>query len=271
MSKSKGYVKIYRDILNHWVYDDEILFRAWINLLLTANHSEKKVMFDGELITIHTGETLTSLRQLSEKWKCGLKKTRSIINILEKEQMITRKSVKKGTQKGTLISIVNYGVYQDLGHTKETAEGTTEGTTEGTQTINNKECVNNVKERERVKNAPTLADIKEYCLKNNKGAPELSMQKFYTWLLTENGKRYISHWPERLEIWIAEDKEREKMQPKTNKALDYSQREYSDRFIEIVEKKKLGITLTEEEEAIYIKGHQRAQYGSDWTDHVFES
>lgn len=113
MAKDKGYIKLFRDVLGHWVYDDEILFRAWIYLLLTANHSDKEVMFNGSLITIHRGELLTSLRKLSDEWKCGLKKTRSIIELLERAHMILRKSAKKGTQKGTLLTIVNYGVYQD--------------------------------------------------------------------------------------------------------------------------------------------------------------
>ena len=217
MSKSKGYIKLYRDILSHWVYDDEILFRAWVHLLLTANHSDNKVMFDGELITIHTGEMLTSLRKLSESWKCGYKKTRNIIDILEREHMITRKSAKKGTQKGTLLTIVNYEIYQSLGHTEES----TEESTEETQTINDKEFTKNDKERGKRKKPPTLTDIKEYCSLKNKNMTELAQKKFYTWLLSEKGKYYLPVWEDRLDIWNEEDEQRESEKPKN---IDYEQR-----------------------------------------------
>ena len=242
MSKSKGYIKLYRDVLTHWVYDDEILFRAWINLLLTANHTDNKVMFGGDLITIHSGETLTSLRKLSESWKCGLKKTRSIIDILEKEQMIIRKSVKKGTQKGTLLTIVNYGVYQVSGHTKENGEEYGEEHGEGTQTIMNKECLTNDKESEG--HAPTLIDIQNYCFKKNITMSDIAQQRFYTWLLSDIGQHYLSCWGKRLELWVAEDKDREAKQPKQikkNQALEFAQREYTEEQINALERKKLGL------------------------------
>ena len=250
MSKNKGYIRLYKDILEHWVYGDEILFRAWINLLLTVNYSDNKIMFDGELITVHTGETLTSLRKLADKWKCSTKKARNILDILEKEQMITLKKCKKGT----LLTIVNYGFYQDSGHTKETVSDTMNDTVSDTMNahnkiINNTELTNNgIKEREGAR-APH-GRYSNVLLSDEE--------------LTDLQKKYPGMWKDEIESlsnymathathykpdahykillnWCEKDKNSPAIQHKQNQALNYSQREYTKDQIDAIERRKLGL------------------------------
>lgn len=109
--KDKGFIALYRDVLDHWLWDDKPFSRgqAWIDLLLTVNHTDKKIMFNGELTTIKRGQTITSIRQLCDRWGWSNNKVTRFLKMLESEQMLTRKS----DTKKTVITIDNYGFWQD--------------------------------------------------------------------------------------------------------------------------------------------------------------
>ena len=83
-----------------------------------ANHKDNKILFNGELIEIKRGSRITSLRQLSDAWGWSTTKVKKFLELLEKENMITVKS----DNKKTLVTIENYGVYQEVGNTEETQE-----------------------------------------------------------------------------------------------------------------------------------------------------
>ena len=113
-----GWIKLHRDIQEHWLWEDEPFSRgqAFIDLLMEVNHEDKKKLFNGELIEIKRGSKITSLRQLSERWKWSTKKVKKFLEQLEKDEMITFES----DTKKTLITIENYSVYQDRGNSEET-------------------------------------------------------------------------------------------------------------------------------------------------------
>lgn len=114
-----GWISIHRKIqeCSIWI-DDEPFDRrsAWIDLLLLANHEDKKMIFDGNIITVQRGQRVTSVRYLAERWRWSTKKTLNFLRLLESEQMI----VKESDNKKTLLTIVNYGVYQSDGNAEET-------------------------------------------------------------------------------------------------------------------------------------------------------
>ena len=109
MSTDKGYIKIYRDICDNFIWKEKPFSRgqAWIDLLLMVNHADKKILFMGNLITVKRGSKITSLRQLSERWGWSKDKTYRFLSVLRHEGMI-----ETATPPGTLITIVNYGFYQ---------------------------------------------------------------------------------------------------------------------------------------------------------------
>lgn len=112
MSTDKGYVKVYRDIRDHWIWTDEeepfSRGQAWIDLIMMVNHNDKDVLFNGRLIHVEKGCRITSLRRLSERWKWSIHKVSDFLNLLEKEGMISQVR----DSKKTLITLINYGVYQ---------------------------------------------------------------------------------------------------------------------------------------------------------------
>lgn len=109
--KDKGFIALYRELSDHWLWDDKPFSRgqAWIDLLLTVNHTDKKIMFNGELTTIKRGQTITSIRQLCDRWGWSNNKVTRFLKMLESEQMLTRKS----DTKKTVVTIDNYSFWQD--------------------------------------------------------------------------------------------------------------------------------------------------------------
>ena len=119
----EGWIKIYRQIRNHWIWKDKEPFdkrSAWIDLLLSVNHKSKKIPFENDFIEIERGQTLTSIKQLAERWSWSRHKVSDYLNQLEQDTMIVQV---RDTRK-TLVSIVNYSKYQPALEEKDILEDT---------------------------------------------------------------------------------------------------------------------------------------------------
>lgn len=115
-----GWICIHRKIQDNIIWNDKPFNRgaAWIDLLMLANHEDKKIIFNGSVIEVKRGEKITSLRKLSERWGWSITKTKKFLNLLSDEKMINYKS----DSKKTVYSIVNYEVYQDNENIKSNTE-----------------------------------------------------------------------------------------------------------------------------------------------------
>ena len=123
---SSGWIKLYRQLQDCWIWLDKEQFdkrSAWVDLLLTANHSDKKILFNGELITVKRGQILTSVRKLSAKWKWSVNKVYRFLKLLESDEMLQKESDKDRT----LLTIVNYSIFQCCEYTNENSNGNTNG------------------------------------------------------------------------------------------------------------------------------------------------
>lgn len=144
---SNGWIKIDRSLLTHWVFSDSVILKAWLDILLTANHTDTKIMFDGNLMTIERGQHMTSIRKLAERWSCSREKVSRTLKCFSDEKMIEVKAYKKGT----LLTVVNYGKYQDVQDTEKPQKRhrkDTEWATESHQTRMNKNEYKNEEEKE---------------------------------------------------------------------------------------------------------------------------
>lgn len=121
---SIGWIKLHRSIVDNWVFTHGSMggFGAWVDLLLSVNHKNRKVSISGTVYEVKRGQKITSILKLSERWKCGRKWVSSFLDHLEKDGMITQKR----NNRFTLITISNYGDFQSKGEVGGTAEGTTE-------------------------------------------------------------------------------------------------------------------------------------------------
>ena len=130
----QGYIKLYRQIQDSWIWRDHEYAFAWIDLLLLAEHTEHKRIYKGELKTYPKGTVNLSISALASRWGWTWKKTRAFLRALEKDDMV----VTNVTRSDTTLSLVNYGFFQDVGERKgeqKTERGTNEGQNEGRTSV----------------------------------------------------------------------------------------------------------------------------------------
>ena len=146
----KGWMPIYRRLQDHWLWQDKPFAKgqAWLDLLLLASHNENEFLFGNQIIKNEVGSFITSELKLADRWGWGRKKVRLFLELLQDEQMI----VKKGDNKKTAITIVNYSVYADYELAKEQQKNI-KGTSKEHQrnTINNDNNDNNENKYKHIK------------------------------------------------------------------------------------------------------------------------
>lgn len=119
MSRAEqGWISLYRKIINHPFYQEKRRFsklEAWVDLLLMANYRDNRFMLGNVEIEVKKGSKLTSIKDLSERWRWSRTKTKNFLDFLQRDGMACYKS----TTKYTLITIENYGKYQGHYETEE--------------------------------------------------------------------------------------------------------------------------------------------------------
>jgi DNA replication protein DnaD len=131
----KGWIKLHRSIVDHWVFQRGSkgyeMEHYWIDLLLMVNHKKGKIQYYKDVVTIYPGQTRTSQRKLAARWGIDTKTVKKVLDTFQNEGMITYEN----RYNGTLITIVNYGIYQGLswpnGSTVSYTDSYTDSYTEG--------------------------------------------------------------------------------------------------------------------------------------------
>ena len=125
-----------------------------MDILLMVNHEDRSIPYNGKMVVIKSGQKLTSINKLAERWGWSKHRVYRYLALLKEDNMCNVDS----TTGGTIITVVNWEFYQSKrntnGTTSDTTNGTTNGTTGGTQTTIN----NNYKQRN---NARTRASERD--------------------------------------------------------------------------------------------------------------
>ncbi len=195
--ESKGFIKLDRNIFDHWIFQDAERFRAFVDLIQLSRWKDEKLLIGNDVVTVPRGSYYTSELKLAERWNWSRKRTREFLKLLENENMI----IKKGTTKGTMLTIENYRLYQDEGTTISTSkeqrrnnEGTTKGTSKEHQRNNEgytKEEIKEIKEIKEVKegeegkeeSAPVPQSLSFPTEAHKKIYNELSDVSYRTWFI----------------------------------------------------------------------------------------
>ena len=144
---AEGWIFLDRRIRDHWIYSEQPFsrFQAWIDLILSANFRDKTIMVNGKPFLVRRGSFLTSVRKLSERWGWSRGKVSRFLSVLQTDGMI-----ETGTPNGTLITVVNYGVYQVRRDTKRDTNGTRTGQRRDTDGAQEKELNKGIKKGKEI-------------------------------------------------------------------------------------------------------------------------
>lgn len=199
---SKGWILLHRQIQDCWLWNERPFSKgqAWVDLLLLANHKEKKLYLNGELTILQRGQFHTSLRKLALRWGWNVKTVKRFLDVLEHDQMLSQNC----TNRGNTLTIVNYDNFQDIwntdGYTKGNTKGYTVGNTDGIQT-NNVKNENNENKKSSAFIPPSLEDVKAYCQERNNQVNPQAFIDFYEskgWMI---GKNKMKNWKSAVHTW----------------------------------------------------------------------
>jgi hypothetical protein len=114
-----GWLKIHRCITNHWLYTENRVFskyEAWLDILITVNYSDAKVLIKGKLYDVKRGQSILSMESWAKRWNWDKSKVRRFMELLQNDAMI----VLKTDNTTTHLTVCKYESYQDERHADKT-------------------------------------------------------------------------------------------------------------------------------------------------------
>lgn len=223
-----GYIKLHRKLLNwEWIENPNVL-SIFVICLLKANH--KANTWQG--IEVPAGSLITSYEKLSAISGLSVRQVRTALDKLKMTGELTSKS----TSRYSMISIKNWELYQinDKRVDKQPdrrvdSPAVSQMTTnKNDKNIRNKEynynplindnyiksyssdfCKKSPSESSVKKNIfkkPTIEEIKQYCIENNKNVDAESFYNFYeskNWMI---GKNKMQKWKAAIATWDRKNK-----------------------------------------------------------------
>lgn len=131
----EGWIKLHRQIKEHWLWKSDNRLKWWIDILLTVNHSDTKVLIKGTLIDCNRGQSIRSLESWAREWNVSKGAVRDFFLLLAKDEMLHTESLKITTR----ITVCKYEDYQTELHTEKTQRKRKKNTEE-TLALPKQEC-----------------------------------------------------------------------------------------------------------------------------------
>ena len=133
----EGWIKISRNIRNHWIWQKPEYFQWWADLLMSAEWTDTKKLVGGKVVEVKRGQEIVSLRYLQKAWERKDNRGNVIstpsfntvlrfLNLLEQEEMILRE---KREHQITILTICNYERYQEKDYTGDSTYASTSDST----------------------------------------------------------------------------------------------------------------------------------------------
>lgn len=106
----KGYIKLYRSVIDNPVFDNPQLLKMWLWILCNASHKACEIMVGLEVVKLEPGQLITGRTKLKNELGYRNESTaRSHLKKLESLRMIELKS----NNKMTIVTVANWSKYQD--------------------------------------------------------------------------------------------------------------------------------------------------------------
>ena len=111
-----SWIKLFRDINKHWIWQNSDYLKWWLDILLEVNHAPAKVVINNKIYDCNRGEKLYSLDTWAHRWGTNKSKVRRFLQLLQNDNMIVLKSETQTTR----LTVCKYDTYQDMRNADET-------------------------------------------------------------------------------------------------------------------------------------------------------
>jgi len=211
-----GWIKLHRGLKDKGFYYNIKYLAVWIDILLSVNHKDKKIVFNNEEIIIKSGSFIMSQKAVSKKFGISLGTVNRILKHFENENQIGKQS----TNKFTIISITNWEKWQLMETDLESTLKPTETWLKPTETNKNEKNVK-IKEvkkketyplppKEKSKQfvPPTIDDVKKYFVENGfmESAGEKAFKYYSTGEWKDSQGKPVKNWKQKIFMnWFKEE------------------------------------------------------------------
>jgi len=155
----QGWIKTHRRMLQSSVFKNPELFKTWMWCLMKATHKPHKQMVGMTEIELEEGQFIFGRKQAALELNLGESKIYRFIKSLEKQTKVELKP----NNKFTVVTIVNWGTYQDTENENEQQMNNKRTTNE--QQMDTNKNVKNVKKKLLSENFPDELKLVEFMIK----------------------------------------------------------------------------------------------------------
>jgi hypothetical protein len=203
----EGWIKIHRQIKEHWLWKSERRLKWWLDILLTVNHTDTKILIRGTLMDCKRGQSVRSLETWAKDWNVTKGAVRDFFKLLQSDSMLTIES----TLNSTRITVCNYDNYQTSLYAEETPR---KHKTNGQETLRvpKQECKEGIKNEKNIV-PPTFEMVKKYCDERKNGIdPQhfIDTNSLRGWVYGKNRTKIVD-WQACIRTW---EQYQKKDQPK---------------------------------------------------------
>lgn len=107
---SRGFIKLHRQIQDHWIWEKPDKAHAWLDLIMMAAWRPQTRPVGGKRLVIPRGGIVASERFLSGRWKWSTTRVRNFMRNLALDSMISTEK-KQGV---TVVTLSNYEDYNPV-------------------------------------------------------------------------------------------------------------------------------------------------------------
>lgn len=161
----EGFILLHRRITESWIWNDPIKLKWWLDILLTVNHADTKVLVKGKLIECHRGQSVMSLDAWAARWKVSKSTVLRFFELLKKDEKIETQNETVTTR----ITVCKYDSYNDVRNAGRNGLWNADETEAKRRRYTNKEGIKNDKE---IKPNGFIATPEQ----------SLSFEKFQVWM-----------------------------------------------------------------------------------------